>query len=328
MHLNLILKKLLFVSLILFCASCSQENNGTMLTNSSKENSTIQVVNLSDYLPFSRGGNLQNSSEKVLKFKNENALSSCVRKLANMDENSRLAFFDSLNFNGAFTCLQKANCQLDSIFEINDQRSFLKAYSDFKNQYGNIFVYNDTDKYDLTPYLPSRGEAMNLIASKSGYVIVGNQLLTSLASNISLINSTRSVALPITPTFSSFAGNCSVVVSSGRFRSDISLGVERLSGVFMVRVASQKTKHFLGIKYTKRYSTDYHAQLIIDGREFQVDIPNRGKGVDYAYVVPILKVNVFKGRKINCSFKDFTSGCCSGTSNSGTFTVDLTQLNY
>lgn len=76
----------------------------------------------------------------VLKFKNEQVYEQTLTKVSDMTYEQRLVFFKSLNFEGAFTTLYKADMKLDKIFDIEDENEFLTAYADFKKEYDGVFV--------------------------------------------------------------------------------------------------------------------------------------------------------------------------------------------
>lgn len=314
---------LLFLLLIgVTLSSCSQDEIENEVRSEGKiSNHYIQVANLGDYLSSTRATQIGN--EKVLKFSNEASLMNCVRDFEGMDEKEKTSFFKSINFDGLYVTYNEADNQLDSIFDIANDSEFLKAYTAFKNKYGSMFTFNDSDSCDLTLYLRNDEKPIKYFGSKSGYIVVGNELRSSFSE----LGATRTAG-PIEPQFIGF--KCSSAIHEGKYRSDITLGFEKYSRVLNVRVASQKKKKVFGITlYKKRYKTDYHADVMINGQKAcHIDVFHTSNG--HATLGPNggIPVSSFGKNKVKFQITDFTSGCCShqkGSSN--VCTVDFSNIN-
>lgn len=311
---------LLFIGATL--SSCSQDKDETNVNSEAKMPSNqIQVTKLGAYLEGTRA--IQNGNEEVLKFTNEASLVSYVKDFEGMDEEERATFFKSISFDGLYETYNNADRQLDSIFDIDNDTEFLKAYTTFRNKYGSMFAYNDSDSCDLTLYLHNDEEPIKFFGSKSGYIIVGNKLRSSFPE----LTTTRAAA-PIEPKFIGF--DCNSTISEGRYRSDITLGFEKYSRVLNIRVASQKKKKVFGkTLYKKRYNTDYHADIMINGMKYcHTDVFHASNS--HATIGPNggIPIRIFGKNQVKFQIMNFTSGCCSHQKgNSKECTVDFSKIN-
>lgn len=163
----------LFLASIVMVSSCQDEVLETSSSNIEKRQvPDIEVVDMGIYVSGTRTG----ESMPVLKFKNEQVYEQTLTKVSDMTYEQRLVFFKSLNFEGAFTTLYKADMKLDKIFDIEDENEFLTAYADFKKEYDGVFVYNSENQYDLSPYYSFDDEKAELLGNINGAVIIGNNV--------------------------------------------------------------------------------------------------------------------------------------------------------
>lgn len=304
--------------------SCSNDDTNAV-PSSYKHSTQVEVVNLSDYLPSSRSNDKSMSSEKVLKFSDINSLHNFMSKVSNMNDEAVVDYYKSIGFDGAYTTLCSVDNKLDSFFDVDDSNQFIKSVQILKEQNKNVITFNTADETDLTPSLPKRSEDMNLVCSKNGYVVLGNRLISDLPLGVKEYVQTRAGLEPVKDGFRSFPGKCSFTISQGRYESRITLGYSPLTKFMGVKVTSFKVKHIFGVRYKKRYDTEYHSDVYLNGAHYRADVGNRHRGEDYTYLMPAVLSDSFKGKKVSCEFKNFYSECCP-TSGNNAFVLDLTYI--
>lgn len=305
--------------------SCSQnEDSSTQSVNTP----LVEVVTIDNLPSITRStSSLEECKTKALRFRDENSFDKTVKSLSEMNADEKKAFFSNLGFKGAYTIEKEADEELDKVFDIEDDKDFLKTYSDFKSKYGDLFAYNDTDKYDLSPYLKFTDNNLSIVGNIDGKVLIGDKLVQPNNHKPNYDDNVKIMAFavpgPINPCFRAFpATDC--VIRSGKYRSDISLGFDANGGLFMVRCASQKKKRF----WSRRHATDYRADLSIGDIKYHLTIPNEGQGVMVKVLTPFLNSRYMPKNKVNCSFEHFNTGCCEGAEGHRDFTIDFSNINW
>lgn len=306
------MKKLFFFfTVLLALVSCSSSEQDDLYGGIQDD---VQVVSLSGELN-SRAGNSLSPDNEVLKFSDQAAYDKIVSKLAGMTVSQKDAFFKNLGFIGAYSELSKADSELDKIFDIEDDKVFIDSVSKFKAKYAGMFVFNDSDKYDLSPYLPFTDNDLELVGNINGLVMIGNKVIAPgnqtphyydfLEASPSIHTRAMSGDNYIGYAVSTF------MIKQGKYQSTIQLGVGSNSGDLMIRFASQKKKKL----WKRRHNCDYTVDKITIGGFSKNNYyqPNVRKGVVIGYLrtspIAYLNARIFKGN-VNCSYVNFRSGAC------------------
>lgn len=315
------IKSIISIALLLLCISCS---NDETLENT-KNSKDLEVVNLNDFVDngnTTRSGNVENQA--VLKFKDYNVYQETLNKLQGMSLEKKEAFFNDLGFKGAYSSLKEADDELDKIFDIEDDNAFLEAYKEFKDKYEDTYLFNTENTYDLSPYLPFTDAELELLGSNQGYLIIGNEVIApnnnvpNYKQNATSVN-TRAGVPSTSPKWRALVGDVlGVTIKKGKYRSDISLGIDEYGNIFMVRAASQKKKKL----WSRRHPTNYEADLYVEGGHVHISLPNNGNSGAKEVPVPI-NARQYSKRNIKCAFRNFTTGCCEGQVGNVEFNVDI-----
>ncbi len=232
-------KKALFYGLVFIVSACS---NDLELENQSKRNEFdgIQVVELDGTNLKSRSVEAVGERSLSLKFRDELIYRATIEKLKRMTPEERIAFFEKLGFEGTYSIWEKANKELDEIFDKElSLDSFTEEISAYKKRFEGVFIFNNEDVSDATPYLPFVDEDLALVGDIEGKVYVGERKIQPILGKISFdrdidkieeetdykIN--PSVApIPTAYTFRSFKHK-SVIVRNGKYRSKMIFGSMR-----------------------------------------------------------------------------------------------------
>lgn len=105
------------LSLSLF--SCNNEDEFAP----SKESTvpSVEVSKMSEWLPKTRSTESTVSDMPVLHFKDEKAYDDMVERLSAMNDEERISYFKELGFDGAYALWNRADEELEQIFEIDDE---------------------------------------------------------------------------------------------------------------------------------------------------------------------------------------------------------------
>ncbi len=316
-------KTFLILSTVLLLMSCSSE--GTDYANTESEKS-VEVVELNNVSATRGSASSSELTNKVLKFRDEASYETIKKQLENMDETHRKEWFKSVGFDGAYTELSKAENELDSIFDIEDEKKFEESVSRFKNKYANEFVFNNSDTYDLSPYLPFSDDDLELVGNINGLVMIGNQIIKPSSNSPqyydfleSNTNQSANVSLSaIEPTYEGYNVS-SLMIKEGKYQSTVQIGVDRNSGLLMIRYASQKKKKL----WKRRHECDYTVTVNIGSHQWnKLYQKNEKSGVITKFLLPYLNTNQFSG-PTSCSFVDFHSGACPNAHGNKNFTLNL-----
>lgn len=308
--------KLLLMAAVMVCfASCSNEEDEQI-----GQEKSVEVVNLSDYLPANSVGirkasSSYNGESKVLKFKDAAAYNTTVEMLRDFSAEEKEAYFKKLGFEGAYVTLKKADDELDKIFDIEDDDEFLKEVEKYKEKYDGLFVYNDTDKYDLSPYLPFEDEELKLVGNNKGYVVVGDELYSPEKSNDTHLQLSKKGLDPYEQSNLKryLVGLGTAVIYEGKYRSDFSVGFHRLTGMFLIRCASQKNKGLWKGRCAASYTADvsmWALQPPYKSYSSHIFVPNEGARVIYHFLLPYYNINEFVRNQSRGVINNFTSSCC------------------
>mgnify|MGYP000000348406 FL=1 len=315
------IKSIISIALLLLCISCS---NDETLENT-KNSKDLEVVNLNDFVDngnTTRSGNVENQA--VLRFKDYNVYQETLNKLQGMSLEKKEAFFNGLGFKGAYSSLKEADDELDKIFDIEDDNAFLEAYKEFKDKYEDTYLFNTENTYDLSPYLPFTDAELELLGSNQGYLIIGNEVIApnnnvpNYKQNPTSVN-TRAGIPSTNPTWKALVGDVlGVTIKKGKYRSDITLGIDEYGNIFMVRAASQKKKKL----WSRRHPTNYEADLWVEGGHVHISLANNGSSSPKKEPVAI-NARQYSGKNVKCAFRNFTTGCCEGQVGNVEFNVNI-----
>lgn len=307
-------KILFFLSVILF-VSCSDEQD--ILNDNVKD---VEVVSF--YENSTRSSNSPNElNNKILKFKDQATFDRFVQNLNEMDEDQKLDWFKNIGFDGAYTELSKADKELDAIFDIEDDNDFLEAVNKFRKKYADKFVFNNTDKYDLSPYLPFDDEDLEIVGNINGIVKIGDKILqpkNKTPRYYDFLENKTSNNAPFEPAFGGYRESA-LMIKEGKYQSTVCIGADRNSDLLMIRFASQKKKKL----WKRRHQCDYTLGLTIGGCVWNpLYQKNEKRGVIIKFLLPLLKTYQFNG-VTNCYYRNFHSGACPNAHGNKDFKLNL-----
>lgn len=256
------------VCLALGIVSCSNEEE---IVSPSNNNSSleIEVSKMSDWLPGTRSASDGLAGMPVLHFPNEQVYNQTIEKLSNMTKEDRDTYFEKLGFEGAYTLWNRADEELEQIFDTEDTLKIEKLINDYKVKYDNVFSFNTIDTYDVTPYFTFTDNELALVGNIKGYVVVGNTLKAPEVSTPTYdvddeAVSTRALyAGPVEPGFKGFK-NASVGIKNGKYRSTMTIGRIINGNSFAVEFKTKKKVMF----WSKSVAAGYSADLTMDSSKF------------------------------------------------------------
>lgn len=256
------------VCLALGIVSCSNEEE---IVSPSNNNSSleIEVSKMSDWLPGTRSASDGLAGMPVLHFPNEQVYNQTIEKLSNMTKEDRDTYFEKLGFEGAYTLWNRADEELEQIFDTEDTLKIEKLINDYKVKYNNVFSFNTIDTYDVTPYFTFTDNELSLVGNIKGYVVVGNTLKAPEVSTPTYdvddeAVSTRALyAGPVEPGFKGFK-NASVGIKNGKYRSTMTIGRIINGNSFAVEFKTKKKVMF----WSKSVAAGYSADLTMDSSKF------------------------------------------------------------
>lgn len=316
-------KVTLLLSTVLLLLSCSSEDTDYANTENKKSVEVVEISNVSTTRSSTSSSELTN---KVLKFRDETSYETIKKQLENMDEAHRKEWFKSVGFDGAYIELSKAEHELDSIFDIEDEKKFEVSVSRFKNKYANEFVFNASDPYDLSPYLPFSDNDLELVGNINGLVMIGERIVKPASNSPEYYDflesnntqSTRASLSAIEPAYEGYDIS-SLMIKEGKYQSTVQIGVDRNSGLLMIRFASQKKKKL----WKRRHECDYTVTVNIGSHQWnKLYQKNEKSGVITKFLLPYLNTNLFSG-PTSCSFVDFHSGACPNAHGNKNFTINF-----
>lgn len=263
-HANLMMA----ICLALGIVSCSNEEE---IVSQSNNNSSleVEVSRMSDWLPGTRSASDGLVDMPVLHFQNEQAYNQTIEKLSNMTKEDRDAYFEKLGFDGAYTLWNRADEELEQIFDTEDTLKIEKLINDYKVKYGNVFSFNTIDAYDVTPYFTFTDNELSLVGNIKGYVVVGNTLKVPEVSTPTYdvdeeVVSTRALYQgAVQPGFKGFK-DASITIKNGKYKSTMTIGRIVNGNSFAVKFKTKKKV----VLWKKNVAAGYSADLAIDSSKF------------------------------------------------------------
>lgn len=255
------------ILLLTMFASCTNEEEASV-----SEQASIRVSTMGHFLPQTRSMYGISDNMPVLQFKDEATYNNTVNKLKTMSEKERKVYMKTLGFTSAEQVLNTADEELDDIFEIEDENIFKSSLSKFQEKYRGLLAFDETDTYDVTPYLSFNDSIMNFVGNAKGYVVIGNHLVgpqndtpnfTGTYTVTTKSNTRASVPGPIQPGFRSFNG-ASLTIKNGKYKSTMTLGRIVNGNSFAIEFVTKK-KQFL---WKKKVKASYSLNLEMSSSKF------------------------------------------------------------
>lgn len=300
------------IVLSLVTASCNNDAN-----IDSGEYPDVKVVSVKNFLSGTRSSVLQDEDQMVLQFKDEYAYKRTLCKLESMTDQQRVEYFNSLGFKGAYYLLNKANEELDSIFNIEERNAFEDRLNAFMKKYEGKISFNPDDQYDVTPFMNFTDEETCMVANQDGYVVIGDRLISPKQNTpsfnegtyILISDATRASAPgPIEPGFKAFK-NSSITIANDSKKSTMTIGRIVNGNSFAIEFVTKK-KQFL---WKKSVSASYSATLEMNSPIFHhinnVTCPKGAK-----WVILNLPIELV-GNNFDAIITNFKSSCGETTGN-------------
>lgn len=183
------MKKMIFfltiLAMVIGMQSCNNADDPQITAVSNeKDYEVVYVGDLSS--PISRSSvQLAQPSEQILKFRDQAAYDRTLASVKAMDEPAKLEFFKTIDFDGAYTLLNKADEELERAFDLAEATDSIAGSAIIRKcveKYTDILTFSETDLSDVTPSLPFADDNAEILGSKSGYVMVGDKLMAPKAS--------------------------------------------------------------------------------------------------------------------------------------------------
>lgn len=166
------------VALTLLMSSCYQEDNESVILP--KEQS-LKIVNVVEgkIVPSNTKSAVGDFDTMSLQFASETDLQEVLNKFVNMSADEKIAFTDALGFVSLEKLYQIADAELDSIgASAVSETDFRKKYAEYKEKYSGIFVFNNQQSDDLSPYIPASSEddGFAYLLGVNHSVVIGNSI--------------------------------------------------------------------------------------------------------------------------------------------------------
>lgn len=309
MNLNLINVMTRAFTLLVLLSLFSCENDDVMKSNI--EVPTVRVTTMGLYISQTRGECGLDSNMPVLQFKDESSYKTTVANLKKLTPEERESYMNELGFTSAEQILKAADCEIDSILDIENERSLITAIDEYQNKYKDVLLFNEIDRYDVTPYLRFTDADRKIVGNEIGYVVIGDQLIapdscsvyfTDEKSYEEFLDSRSIIPSPIEPGFAEFNGT-SFTVKKGKYKSTMTLGRTVNGDWFEIKFVTKKKQFFWYKKvnathrlYLEMFNSNrsfYHSENVIcpSGKKFYI----------------INRPTIHAGKKIDVNITNFTS---------------------
>lgn len=115
----------------------------------------------------------------ILKFQDQAVYDSIANKLACMNIEERNIFYKNIGFEPIANLLSKADDELEYISNLQSLEEFEPQYSAFKERYKDVFIFNDQDEEDLSPYTAYSSLRQELVVNQEGFFYIGNEKIVA-----------------------------------------------------------------------------------------------------------------------------------------------------
>lgn len=196
---------------------------------------------------------------RLLQFKDMETYKKVLDSFSTMTTQERLAFLDSLSFESQLSLMTKADLELDEMCDLaSDEKEFYTQYADYKQKYKDVFMFNDIENDDLSPYSRLINLEHEFFANADGNFMIGDSV----------------VHAPKFQSYKDFAQKNIITRAASNFGTEVNhawshtkdrkvglyLSMDK-SGAIFARFTAQK-KYIFG---WKRYSTMYSAKFRLRG---------------------------------------------------------------
>lgn len=158
--------------LLIICTSCTDIVDSKIVANEA-------FIQIEDVVVVSSPKKTKSDAinNLILKFKNEAIFKSITNRLDNARTSERIAFADSLGFVSLAKLMKEADVELEKLSEsTTDETVFRAAYKLYKQKY-SMFLFNDADTSDLSPYFSLKNDLVANYVNTSGEFMIGDELV-------------------------------------------------------------------------------------------------------------------------------------------------------
>lgn len=206
----------------------------------------------------------------MLKFKDVKAYEDALFKISHMEFQERYDYLRSLPFKPQALMMQEADKELEQICNQTNKRSeFDILYQQYKQKYGKIFMFNETDSTDLSPYSRLVYATDEVFVNENGQFMIGDSLINSKVyrdfqerqQQFTVSASTRSIS-DLKSVNDAYSRQ-----SDRKVGMQLALGSSVDFGTNLIHVTFTSQKK--GLFGWSRYSTRYFSNVHITGANFE-----------------------------------------------------------
>lgn len=284
----------------------------------------FSCTNESDVLSPNEKENLSDISVRngMLVFKDKLIYESIERKLNGVSTSDKISFLDSIGFKSQLYIMNEADQELESLCANENADVFNRGYKEFKRKYEKLFMFNNIDNADLSPYCRLEQLDLSLFANNEGLFMIGDSL----------------VKCDSFDTFSDFSSKVSYVMLD----SDVSTRAQELNrahvqvskrkvGMYLSRSGSSIKANFTAQKKNifgwVRYSTKYSYKVNVKSGVYHHNTN------PFSSTAPIWVIK--PGSYIECETAELSGNvtatiafCPEGSNVSGTFEIWSRGVDY
>lgn len=202
----------------------------------------------------------------MLRFKDMATYESSLLKISGMTSQERFNYLDSLSFRAQVVIMQEADDELDRICEqAADKAEFDVLYKKYKQKYNKMFMFNELDPSDLSPYSKLVFAVDEHFVNEDGQFMIGDSLVNSKKylnyqeRQQSFVVNTRAIS-DLSSVNDAYSRQ-----SDRKVGMQLSVGNENMTSWIHATFTAQKK----GIFGWSRYSTVYYGNVHIYGANFE-----------------------------------------------------------
>jgi hypothetical protein len=114
----------------------------------------------------------------TLVFRNEVVYNDVKSRLNSMSITEQIAFFDSIGFKSQYYIMHEADKELEQLCNTSETiEEFKPKYGSYKQKYDGLFMFNDGDVEDLSPYYKLSQPRQELFANAAGLFVIGDSVV-------------------------------------------------------------------------------------------------------------------------------------------------------
>lgn len=176
-----------------------------------------------------------------------------------MNFTERTNFYKKIGFKSIDQVLADADQELEVISNLEKKEEFELQYSKFKEKHNRIFIFNDLDNTDLSPYSAFIDPKQELFANSDGYFYIHDKRV--IAEKYKSLSEKNANSTYVSLRGVSFENNSTNYAWSHQSKRKVGLYISIDGNAIWTRFTSQK-KNFWG---WNRYSTVYEAAFKLNG---------------------------------------------------------------